>query len=177
MQTISYSNKDIQGCLHNIIRGIVNDNWRPNYIVGLTRGGLVPAVQLSHYFNVPMYTVTPWEESNCWIAEEALGYVPQEQQDVIGTNVDPSFRKKILIVDDINDTGATYDWLVKDWMGSCLPAHEAWKDVWGQNVRTAFLINNEASDLKIPNYYGIAINKLEKPEWCVFPWEEWWRRT
>lgn len=31
--------------------------WKPDYIVGLTRGGLVPAVYLSHYLNVPMETL------------------------------------------------------------------------------------------------------------------------
>ena len=24
-------------------------------------------------------------------------------------------------------------------------------------------------------YSGLDINKSASPEWCVFPWEEWWR--
>ena len=45
--------------------------------------------------------------------------------------------KNILIVDDINDTGATFNWIKKDWQSGCLPDNEAWNNVWGNNVRFA----------------------------------------
>ena len=32
-------------------------DWEPEAIVGLTRGGLIPAVQFSHMFNVKLYTL------------------------------------------------------------------------------------------------------------------------
>ena len=79
---VYYTQNDIEGYLHNIIRGMVADNWRPDYIVGLTRGGLIPATMLSHYMNVPMHTlnvslrdgVDLGSESNLWMAEDAFGY-------------------------------------------------------------------------------------------------------
>jgi hypoxanthine phosphoribosyltransferase len=83
--------------------------------------------------------------------------------------------KEILIVDDINDTGATLNWIREDWQSGCLPNSKDWESVWGSNVRFAVLINNEASEFKDVDYVGMSINKLEDPIWCVFPWEEWWR--
>jgi uncharacterized protein len=157
---------NINTYIHNIIRMMYDDKFRPDYIVGLIRGGLVPAVQLSHYLQVPMYTLKVSlmneadSESNCWMSEDAYGCGDKEP-------------KKILIVDDICDTGATFNWIIKDWQSTCLPNDERWKNVWHNNVKFASIIYNEASDFDI-DYFGHIINKLEKPEWCVFPWEEWW---
>jgi hypoxanthine phosphoribosyltransferase len=82
---------------------------------------------------------------------------------------------KILVVDDINDSGATLNWIREDWRESCLPNDPHWNYVWCNNVRVAVMINNEASEFKDVDYVGLTINKLEEPIWCVFPWEEWWR--
>jgi hypoxanthine phosphoribosyltransferase len=79
-------------------------------------------------------------------------------------------------VDDINDSGATLNWIRTDWQSSCIPGDtERWNNIWGNTTRFAVMVNNEASDFKDVNYAGQSINKLEEPIWCVFPWEEWWR--
>lgn len=181
MSKVYYKDSTVKAWLHEIIRKMNQDEWRPDYIVGLTRGGLVPATMLSHYLDVPMHTLKvslrdddEGPESNLWMAEDAFGYVPEN--DKILADFDYSIcAKKILIVDDINDSGATLTWIQKDWRDSCLPMHDRWEDVWGNNVRTAVLINNEASDFDKIDYAGLYINKLEEPIWCVFPWEEWWK--
>ena len=96
-------------------------------------------------------------ESNLWMSEDAAN------------------GKNILIVDDINDTGATLDWIAEDW--SAGQDQERWRDIWGNNVRVAVLYDNEASHSTVtPDYSAETINKLEEPQWIVFPWEEWWRR-
>jgi hypoxanthine phosphoribosyltransferase len=84
-------------------------------------------------------------------------------------------RKNILVVDDINDSGATLEWIKNDWPASCMPSDPAWQDIWHSNVRFAVMVNNQASTFKDADYVGTSINKLEKDIWCVFPWEEWWR--
>ena len=135
---------------------------------------------LSHYLEVPMETLkvslrddNNGPESNLWMAEDAFGYVPEH--DKILADFDYSIvAKKILIVDDINDSGATLNWIRGDWQSGCLPNHPRWDDVWGNNVRFAVLINNNASEFKTVDYAGMNINKLDDPVWCVFPWEEWW---
>lgn len=174
------SNREFRGIVHNLCRDIVNSGWRPDYVVGITRGGLIPAAMISHYFGVPCETLKVSlrdggeSESNLWMAEQAFGYVPKEERGSGDAETDPAYRKNILIVDDINDTGATLEWICKDWPSGCLPNHAAWSAVWNGNVRFAVVINNEASNFKNVDYSGRSINKLEDPSWVVFPWETWW---
>ena len=177
MNKVYYTDKDIRSWVHNIIRSMNDHDWRPDYIVGLTRGGLVPAVMISQYLNVPMHTLSvslrdseTGPESNLWMAEEAFGY---NNHDSLAHG---DGRKNILIVDDINDTGATLDWIKHDWPSGCLPANENWDKVWNQSTRFAVLVNNDASNFKNVDYIGTHINKHETPCWVVFPWENWWEQ-
>jgi hypoxanthine phosphoribosyltransferase len=81
---------------------------------------------------------------------------------------------RILIVDDINDSGATINWIVNDWENSVLSGDRVFP--WGENVRFAVVIDNAASNATIqPHYTGETINKREKDEWIVFPYEEFWK--
>lgn len=149
---------------------ISKSNFKPDYIVGINRGGLTPAVMLSHLLDVPMYTLKVTlrdgvEEDcdhNLWMSEDCVGYGP------MGCLEDE--KAKILIVDDINDTGATYQWIQKDWQDSCLPNLAEWNTVWGHNVRFAVIVNNLASK-ESADYAALEINKVEDPSWIVFPWE------
>ena len=133
------------------------DRWVPDYVVGITRGGLTPANLISQYLDVPMETLKvslrgeePDCESNFWMQEDA------------------DRGRNILIVDDINDSGETLNWIQKDWGGTVR---------WGDNVRVAVLYDNESSNsLHTPDYSAEDINKAADPQWIVFPWEEWWRR-
>jgi hypoxanthine phosphoribosyltransferase len=85
-------------------------------------------------------------------------------------------RKNILIVDDINDTGATLNYIKKDWQSSCFPKDKRWKEVWGNNVRVAVLYDNESSKSELNvTYSAVSINKADKDVWIVFPWENWWQ--
>lgn len=154
------------------------DNWRPDYIVGLTRGGLIPAVIMSNMLDIPMHTLkvnlrdhADSPESNLWMAEHAFGYVDN------GLKEEPRWskdnQKNILILDDINDTGATLDWIIQDWQSSCLPDNPHWDNVWGHNVRFAVCIDNLSSAFsRTVSYSAEEINKHEKDVWIVYPWEK-----
>ena len=61
----------------------------PKLIIGITRGGLIPAVALSHKLKVPM-TTTTWQDRDGGIKEKI--FIPNHS----------------LVVDDINDTGLTF---------------------------------------------------------------------
>ncbi len=41
----------------DIVQQMYKDDWRPDFIVGVTRGGLWPAMMLSHYLGIKMYTL------------------------------------------------------------------------------------------------------------------------
>lgn len=167
-----YDESFVKTALLEIVRQMYNTDYKPDYIVGLKRGGLVPGVMLSHYLDIPFYSLDP-DESNCWMSEDAFGYIPLEEQEIVKSRWDISYRKNILIIDDINDTGKTFKDVIEDWQGTCMPKESAWNSVWHNNVKFASLIENEDSDFFV-DYVGHTINKLEKPEWCVFPWERWW---
>lgn len=161
---IHFSNKDVNGFVSDIIRQMWLDGFMPDYVVGITRGGLVPAQMISQYLNIPMNTLKVSMrddahcESNLWMAEEAYT------------------GKNILIVDDINDSGATMKWIQEDWESSVsLPIDKTWEQTWNHNVRFAVLVNNESSEFEDVDYIGKTVNKFEEPCWVVFPWEEWWK--
>ncbi len=149
---------EVQSHVQSIIRQMVLEKWTPDIIVGITRGGAVPAVMISNYFNCKMVSLdvslrdnTEYgPESNCWLPEDAE-------------------TKKILIVDDINDTGATVNWIMSDW--SSLVLHDKWKD----NVKFAMLYDNQASNATVDiAFSAVDINKAEDDIWIVFPWENFW---
>lgn len=161
MSKVNYTYDMCLGYLNNIIREMVIDDFRPDFIVGLTRGGLFTAMYLSHYFNLPMKTL----------------HIALRDHFTVEFNkelADNAFAgKKILIVDDINDTGSTFTMLREIWEGFYT---NKWRDdIWNNTTKFAVLIDNLASKSDI-DYCGIEINKDEKPEWCVFPWEAWWRK-
>lgn len=169
MKKIYHTWADIEQQTQEILRQITLSGWRPDYVVGLTRGGLVPANLISQYLDCRMETLKvslrdgSQQESNCWMAEDAFGY-------------DSQTRKNILIVDDINDSGATLNWIRQDWMSSCFATSPVWDSVWGNNVRVACLYDNESSRSELDvAYSAITVNKAEEDCWIVFPWESWWR--
>ncbi len=175
---------EVKNAVQEILRQMHLDNFRPDYVVGITRGGLLPAKMISHYLKVPMYTldvslrdnVQEGPESNLWMPCDAFGAVDPEDVKVTKSRWDVSKRKKILIVEDINDSGATLNWIKKDWEASCFPEEKnTWNVVWSQFVKFAVIVNNEASQFDGVDYQYDSINRLETPDlWLDFPWESWW---
>jgi len=174
-----YSWQDIEDACVNIALQMYKDNWRPDYIVGITRGGNVPATILSNMLGIRCEALKVslrddemGPETNCWMSEDAFGYNYPEESGVTGARWDIKQRKNILIVDDINDTGATFNWIKQDWQSTCLPKEtEAWNSVWGRNVRFATLTENLSSEFGSVSYYAHEVNKAEEDVWLVYPWE------
>ena len=167
-----YNWGDVERAAQSIIMQMYKDEWRPDYIVGLTRGGLPLAVLISHMTSIRMETLKvklrdlddneDGCESNCWMAEDAFGY---------GVSA-----KNILIVDDINDTGATFDWIMKDWQAGCLPNDDSWASngvskIFGENVRFAVMTENLSSNFELVKYHWDEVNKAEEDVWLVYPYE------
>jgi hypoxanthine phosphoribosyltransferase len=166
MKKIYYNWKQVQGACIELARQLQQDNWKPDYIVGITRGGAVPAILLSQYLGIPMrpLQVSLRDGQGCvsdlGMAEDAYG-------------LDSEAAKNILIVDDINDQGSTITWIKQDWPSGCFPDDAVWNSVWGNNVRFAVLTHNLASQADV-DYYAWEVNKAEDDCWLVYPWEDFW---
>ena len=111
--------------LVKVIAGRVS-TFNPTHIVGITRGGLIPAVMLSHSFDLPM---------------ETLGVSFRDNRATHHTKFKPIDDARYLIVDDINDSGTTFK-VVTDIFKNRRLQH-----------RTAALINKEKSYFNV-DFYG-----------------------
>jgi xanthine phosphoribosyltransferase len=196
MNKLVIKQQEFNGLVAKLCRDIVNSGWRPDYIVGITRGGLIPAVMISQYLEIPMHALSvslrdsdSGPESNLWMAEDALGprtreRIVEDPNDLAGILQaasslleEGSTYKNILIVDDINDTGATLNWIMQDWPSGCFPDDPAWEEVWNQNVKFAVVVDNLASKCNVKmDYVGMEVNKAENDVWIDFPWEDWWTK-
>ena len=96
-----YSWKDIERSCISIVNQMYADQWRPDYIVGITRGGNIPATIISNMTGIPCEAIKvslrddSKLESNTRMAMDAYGKFQQGQNRNEGKN--------ILIVDDGSD--------------------------------------------------------------------------
>lgn len=151
MKKLYESWSDIEKHTLEIARQISSSRWRPDYVVGITRGGLVPASLLSQWFDCTMYTLdAEHKESNLWMCED----------------VDNGMN--ILLVNSINLTGDTINWIIDDWQLDD-------STQWNQSVRFACIYDNLSSKSRVKlNYCASEISSSEIE--VVFPWQEWWSR-
>jgi xanthine phosphoribosyltransferase len=119
-----------------------------DYVVGIVRGGAIPAVYLSHHLGIPMRTVS-------W----STFHSDQMRECAMDIAEDISEGKSILLVDDILDSGRTMKELLEDW--GCDR----------DKVGIAVLIYNKQQELK-PDYFGTVIDRETQPEWVTFWWEK-----
>lgn len=130
-----------------IVSQIKEDSWQPDAVVGLLRGGGVPGIIISHLLDVPFYGL------NVSSTKDRDYKVVYDQY--LRTN------RKVLVVDDINDTGKT------------LLQFQKQNDRGDDNIRYATLIDNMGSSFLNVSYTAETIDKREYDRWQVFPWENY----
>lgn len=136
--------------VQTVAAALERDGWRPDHIVGIGRGGLVPAAYLSHRTGISLLSV------------DYSSGVPSFAQELIEKlAIATREGRTILIVDDINDSGGTIEDLRKS-----LLDHGA----IGERVRVAVLIDNLRSAAKV-DYRSRTIDRSSDKRWFVFPWE------
>ena len=133
-----------------IARRLEADAWRPDFLVGIGRGGLVPAAFLSHRIGIPMLSVDH-SSGEPGFGEELL--IKLAAKIAAGCNM--------LIVDDINDSGTTIAVLRASIEARCQPL---------ERLRVAVLVNNVRSKAKA-DYWSVEIDRDQDKRWFVFPWE------
>lgn len=129
---------------------VAGDGWTPDFVVGIGRGGLVPAVYISHQLALPMLSIDHSSKVPGF-AEELLGKVAEKS--AAGT--------KLLFVDDINDSGGTIETIRR-----LLADSGCDRD----NLRFLVLLNNVRSKVMV-DYWSQMIDRDSDKRWFVFPWE------
>ncbi len=126
---------------------VLEEGWEPDVIVGLARGGWVAARLYCDYLGVKdlvSLKVEHWGVTATPDGKAKLKYSSNYNLE----------GKKVLIVDDISDTGESLT-LAKNYVESRKPAE----------IRVATLLTIRGSRFK-PDYYGEEIDWA----WIVFPW-------
>ena len=127
---------------------ILDAGYRPEVIVGIARGGYVPARILCDFLDV--YALT-----SIRVVHYASGARKQplaEVTDPLGTDIT---GKRVLIVDDVSDTGDTYEVAIRHLAGFA-----------PLEIRTAVLLHKTSARYQ-PDYIG---RKVIKWRWMIYPW-------
>tara|TARA_Y100000996_G_scaffold340216_1_gene277300 strand:- start:794 stop:1267 length:474 start_codon:yes stop_codon:yes gene_type:complete len=153
MTKLWYKWNEMRRDVNTLCREILLDGFNPEVIVGLSRGGLTPGVMMSHWMQKPFKPV-----------KASLRDFP-EWEDYLPKKTD----ERVLIVDDICDSGETFDRIKSYIKGPRinqpmeLPVEVRFATLWW---------NNECN--VEPHYYVNQIAKDSTGTWIHFPWESWW---
>lgn len=119
--------------------------YAPDIILGVARGGLYPATLLSHILQKELYPIRLTRRVNDQIKYRTPKWLTEPPRLVKG--------KKVLIVDEISDTGETL-----------LRVKEKVKAMKCADVKTAVLYAHFHSE-KVPDFVGVVTDKLILNPW------------
>lgn len=133
--------------IDEIVEQIKNEKF--DSIIGISRGGLVPAVKLSHILEIRDFKVV-----------YASSYEKGGKKEfVFNLPIFESLEgKKVLIVDDLCDSGKTMKVILK----------ELCKKNPKSLFKTAVMVKKEHSSFN-PDFIG---KKIKTDKWIVFSWEK-----
>jgi len=141
----------VAGDTKKLSRMIQDSAYNPHIVIAIGRGGLVPARILCDYMHIKDLTTIKVEH---W----GIAATPDKKA-VIKFPLNADIKdKKVLLVDDITDTGDTLRVSI-----------EYLKGFKPKGIRTAVLLHKTSSDV-IPDYY---VKKIAKWRWIIFPWHVW----
>jgi len=131
-------------------RQIAAGEWQPEFVIGIGRGGLIPAVYISHQLELPMLSIDH--------SSKVPGFADELLAKVAAMTAE---GRKVLFVDDINDTGGTIEY-VKGLLSE--------QGCNSEHLRFAVVINNTRSRVTV-DMWADQIDRDEDKRWFVFPWE------
>lgn len=148
----------ISECCSNIKQQIVERELKIDSIVGLSRGGLVPATILAHMLSVRKVLVHGYhsydDQTHKRCNENPHGVMYQD----VAWDLSFSAGGDLLIVDDLCDQGITMKGLVKRLEDKLTDSDT--------NFHTAALFCKTRS-VFLPDFIGMTCGD----EWIAFPWE------
>jgi hypoxanthine phosphoribosyltransferase len=132
---------DIESMNQNLVHDV--SKFKPDIIVGITRGGLLPALHLSHHLDRPLQTIV-WQTRDINRCEHDM---PLQLAIDTGT--------RVVFVDDINDTGRTFS--------------EISHAYHGERDNVMFISLVQKTETSYPAGSSLT---LHDDRWIVFPWEK-----
>jgi len=136
-----YSYDKFNDGINSIVEQIKYQNYKFDYIIGIARGGLIPATVLAYKFKKPILLI---EWSN---RDSGIKNISSEVYQIIQNN-------RILLVDDILDSGLTIKQLSN----------------YISNFKTATLVYNIEQDVPC-DFYHVKIDRNVNKEWVTFWWD------
>lgn len=153
---ITYTWSSLDADVASLKQQIIQSDFKPNLVVGLLRGGAIPAVMLSHQLKTPMEALQ-WSKRD--FSSRHFGhYIDHILKSAIRDS------QRVLIVDDILDSGETIGELQH--YASKMTSIKMWK----QYIKFACLWKNVSCDVPI-DYHVKEVDRKEDQRWVVFPWE------
>ena len=143
-----YSWEEMYALAEKTVGKINKSGYKPDKIIGITRGGWVPSMMFSDLLgnrDLLSLKIEHWTQTATKDAKAVLKYPLQADLS----------RQKILLVDDLTDSG-----------DSIILALEDVKKNNPKEVRTATLIHKKQSKIK-PDFFAEERNKWE---WIILPW-------
>ncbi len=141
---------DIERWSEGMLNMLISDNYKPDIVIGIARGGLIPARMMSDYLFIKDLLTVKTEHWGLTASMDGKAVLKGKLNYDIG-------NKKVLIVDDITDTGESIK-LAYDYIKTLNPAE----------VKTSSMLYVNSSSY-VPDYYGEGISR-EKWAWFIFPW-------
>ena len=132
----------------------IAEDYEPEVVVGIAKGGVIPAVFISSALLVDFFPIKLSRRKNEQIVREEPAWFVRPTTDIKGL--------RVLLVDDITVSGIELDM-----------AKQAVMDLGVKEVRTATLVVH--SDGANPDYFAIQTNDLILMPWDkqVFEKSEW----
>jgi uncharacterized protein len=150
---ISISWSDLDTIVDDIVQEVISSDINIDCILGLSRGGLVPAVMLANKLGTERVYSFGLRSYNGSEAESIKTYQH------VGHNM--CVESNVLVVDDISDKGATLGYVKRQ---ICADGPDNYVH---RNIYTCTICIKKGTDFQ-PTWYG---NTYDNNDWIVFPWE------
>lgn len=150
MRCLLPSWEEVHSLTRKVALAIHDSGFRPNILVAIARGGLVPARILADYLNILDVVSFRIEHYRGTVASPVGTRVRYPLSvDLHGRNV--------LLVDDVSDSGQTFEVALE---------HLAQRGASSSTLRTAVVCHKRTCPF-VPDYWG---KEVVEWHWVIYPW-------
>ena len=133
--------------------------WEPDVVVAIGGGGFIPARMLRTVCRVPIIAVSLELYND---ATNTTHATPRKRQWLSEQELRALDGKRVLIVDEVDDTRTTLAYCVQELRRACTPAGIAVAVVHSKRKKKAVELPDD-----VTFFCGASIHDV----WCVYPWD------